>query len=171
MPWRIRAPATAFLLTPKASAMRDIGMPSAESSRSRGIAGSYQGMCQEGEFVGQRGASFGHPSVLRGCPLLTQRHFQLWPPRFPCSRDSPRTGKEVDQFIVRFGTYDFKRPMTDRLRFGSDNGSAKCHRSRYPVTHNASHCAFLGIQNSSALLKNHRLPRESGMYVMPEVRK
>src|SRR5215475_2736102 len=64
MPWRIRAPATAFLLTPKASAMRDIGMPSAESSRSLVIAGSSQVMCQVGQFVGRRGASFGYPSVL-----------------------------------------------------------------------------------------------------------
>src|SRR5215467_10288031 len=71
MPWRIRAPAAAFLLTPKASAMRDIGMPSAESSRSLVIAGSSQVMCQVGQFVGRRGASFGYPSVLRGCPLLT----------------------------------------------------------------------------------------------------
>src|SRR5215471_1886777 len=71
MPWRIRAPATAFLLTPKASAMRDIGMPSAESSRSLVIAGSSQVMCQVGQFVGRRGASCRYPSVLRGCPLLT----------------------------------------------------------------------------------------------------
>src|SRR5215471_17205660 len=68
---RMRAPATAFLLTPKASAMRDIGMPSAESSRSLVIAGSSQVMCEVGQFVGRRGASFGYLSVLRGCPLLT----------------------------------------------------------------------------------------------------
>src|SRR5215467_2674213 len=70
MPWRIRAPATAFLLTPKASAMRDIGTPSSESSRSRVTAGASQ-IIDVGQFVGRRGASCRYPSFRRGCPLPT----------------------------------------------------------------------------------------------------
>src|SRR5215472_1732962 len=74
MPWRIRAPATAFLLTPKAPAIRDIGTPSAESSRSRVIAGASQITARSvGQFVGRRGASFACSCVLCGCPLLPVR--------------------------------------------------------------------------------------------------